>query len=1328
MSMMQRESILLLSVTSRKSSCVAALLMPLLLFTRGADAEDLRVMKAGLGSGTITSTLPGIDCGGDCDESYGSDVPVTLTATADAGSTFQGWELEGEGAITRQVKMSADRSVRAVFDLDLVSLGYPPEVVAIPQLSVFTPEGIQDYLDDNPEVNTAARFISALPLEYKTNWILMSRSESLQTGTAQFPRLLLPSEDVRFVFSVGLALHDSFPGSHPDAVEYMQWDAGEKNFRFHEIVLDDIPPMGRFDTREKGVSIDDSKCTKCHSTRNIPNRSASPGFPEGFYGTTGDPIGLVQAKNKPNWDAYDSWAGMLPFNRDRIYKGSVEAAAFRKILNLWTWRTNDAVRSIFEQLELQPPGVPVEHVITRTIGGPNDGHINFAFDDATPVLTEPAPVGTAGPIMTSYSFDRVAGAGPATPVVRGGDYVTLHHSSAVSSNQGRGVFFFDFLGGLEGDLNQQRVADELINHRFATGSVSIDVRPLVLAIVRGSLSVDEIANTVTSTLAHTIDLGFFEARHGGMTINELVDDTETRAFSLPRRKADIQRTNLDRSIPDGLDIDSDPDSDPYINVPTNGLIQEYGAATSAGMDTSFARLRQEVFRRPIDEGFADRTPEMGGILVDRERPENIERVALFRYFLEPLGVSVDHWSMGVRGRSLTYTFADVLGSYIGVFDGELTASLGDPMDPDYRSVPGLTDPNNVAQLIAAVNSTLSSLPPSDDPPTYTDVQRIFNKGCIACHGGLGYPPYSESGTADTIVEVDFSEDEDPIVLPPPAERDSRLKPAYDTTIVYTTDDPMTSYLYQLITRTDEYCSIPIGPGGVMPCGGAALSKADTETIRRWIEGPPVRAFTHGDPHIRTINGDRYDFQASGEFVLLRGINLEIQARQTAVETDSPMGPNAHTGLTSCVSVNGAVAVRVGRHRITYQPNLSGVPDPDGLQLRVDGELVQMSAQGVPLASGARIIQTIAPGGIQIEAPGGTVIVITPGWWNRYQLWYLNIDARHVRAKQGLMGSIAPGNWLPALPDGTFMGPRPADLQLRYKHLYDVFGNAWRVTKESSLFDYAAGTSTETFTLESWPRGESSNSCDLPEESQDPLKRLDLEVAKEHCAGIVDPDRREDCIQDVMVTGDPVFAQTYLLSDKIDRNVFPTAPVLAFPEKGEIVVASPVTFAWNPATDLDGDPITYRHYVWSVGKIPNYNDAEPVSIIQSPGFIRSDSNSDGTVDISDAIFTLGCQFGGTACPECLDAADSNDDGEVDVSDAIYTLSYQFQGGPAPPSPFPECGPDGTADDLACTSASNCPEAVTTIVTQLEPGAYYWKVFAEDGKGGTVESEIRRFQVE
>lgn len=135
-------------------------------------------------------------------------------------------------------------------------------------------------------------------------------------------------------------------------------------------------------------------------------------------------------------------------------------------------------------------------------------------------------------------------------------------------------------------------------------------------------------------------------------------------------------------------------------------------------------------------------------------------------------------------------------------------------------------------------------------------------------------------------------------------------------------DPMTGVstptglLYQRITATNEDCFPSPTVVQLMPCGGPPLSKVDIETIRRWIVGGSL--YTEGDPHIKTVDGVNYDFQSAGEFVLLRDENLEIQARQTAVETDSPLGPNPHTGLSSCVSVNSAVAIRVGPHRITYQ--------------------------------------------------------------------------------------------------------------------------------------------------------------------------------------------------------------------------------------------------------------------------------------------------------------------------------------------------------------------------------------------------------------------------
>lgn len=1227
----------------------------------GATTYDLKVMKMGLGSGAVTSSTGDINCGADCDETYSSAVSVTLTATADPGSTFLKWDGDCSGASsTCTITVSAARSVRAVFDLSPV----------IPSLNVseISPVGIQAYLTANPTVTSAARFINALPAEYKQNWILMSRSESLQTGTAELPRILLPSANAQNVFTLGLATHSSYPGAHPNAIEYMQWDSTDKNFRFHEIVLDSIPAMGGVPARSRGVSVDDVRCSKCHSTQNVLNSSPYPG-------TSGIPPGSIQVKNKPNWDSYDSWGGMMPFNRDRIYQGSVEAAAFRKIFNPWTWRTNDTVRSIIEQLELQPPGVPAAHLITRTNGGPNDGHVNFVFDTSPPVLTEPPPsssgTGPEAPIITSYSFDGQAGTGTATSVTRGGAFVTLHHSNIPGSDEGRAVRLFDALGGLAGTLNQQRIADEVINHRFATGNVPVDVRPITLAISKSCLSINSTTDTVTSTTTTplTVDLAFFNARNG-TTINDLIADTRSRAQSLPLRKADIQKLNPDRM------------GDVYLFVATNGLIPQYGSFTSVGLDTSLNRLRQEVFRRPNDLGVPDATV-MGGIYVDREvYAYNTNRLALYRYFLEPLGVSVDKWSMGVRGRSRTYTFADVFSTYANVFEPELEASL--TSDP----VSGLSTPFDCASLIPAVNTTLGSLPPANAVPTYTDVQRIFNKSCIECHGGLGYPPYG-------VGLLDLSEDENPPsttpVLPNP-----RLASSYTNAFNYTSTDPATSYLFDRITRTSEACG-----GGMMPCGGPPLSNADIETIRRWIIGPPSRPATLGDPHITTVEGIHYDFQAAGEFVLLRDEGIEIQARQTAVSTDGPLGPNGYTGLTSCVSVNSAVAVRIGSERITYQPNPNRELNPEGLQLRVNGKLVQMSSDGIALDNGGRIIPSTAPGGIQIEASGGgSTVIVTPGWWDHYQLWYLNIDTRFVRATQGVMGALAPGSWLPALPDGSSLGPKPANLQQRYEDLYDHFGKAWRVNDSTSLFDYSAGSSTGTYTIESWPNGESPESCLLPLETpgplgNPPLKALTVEEAVQYCQGILDEQRRDNCLQDVMVTGEPGFAATYLLHQEIESNAVPTTPELLSPEDNSTQGGS-VRFTWNLVSDADGDAITYRHCLWSLSESPNHNTCE---VVQS----QPTKWNENTLYVL-VVVLLGCLFlvvliarGIKKRPALLMIVAA-------LMVAAVIITYRL-GSPIKDSPI-----------------------ISRSVTGLESGQiYYWKVFAEDGKGGTIESQTRSFTI-
>ena len=84
----------------------------------------------------------------------------------------------------------------------------------------------------------------------------------------------------------------------------------------------------------------------------------------------------------------------------------------------------------------------------------------------------------------------------------------------------------------------------------------------------------------------------------------------------------------------------------------------------------------------------------------------------------------------------------------------------------------------------------------------------------------------------------------------------------------------------------------------------------------------------------------------------------------------------------------------------------------------------------------------------------------------------------------------------------------------------------------------------------------------------------------------------------------------------------------------------------------------------------------------PEFLRGDSTGDGKLDISDPVTTLGYLFLGKTASPCIDTLDADDSGVVNISDPIYALNYLFAGGAAPPAPFPQPGPDLTADTLNC----------------------------------------------
>ncbi len=302
----------------------------------------------------------------------------------------------------------------------------------------------------------------------------------------------------------------------------------------------------------------------------------------------------------------------------------------------------------------------------------------------------------------------------------------------------------------------------------------------------------------------------------------------------------------------------------------------------------------------------------------------------------------------------------------------------------------------------------------------------------------------------------------------------------------------------------------------------------------------------GDPHITTVDGTIYDFQGAGEYVALQDTSgTEVQVRQSPIAGAAPgnwapASPAKYQNdeLVSCLSSNTAVAARVGAHRVTYEPSF-GVPKPSGLQLRIDGKV---ATKGENFGDGGSVETT--SDGIEIHFPDGKVLSVSGS------LPYLSLDFSSLgvmsksagASEMGLAGDVPNGNWLPRLPNGSAIGPMPAALHDRYVTLNQKFGNAWRVTKSNSLFDYAPGDSTATFTTASWP-AENAKSCTVP--SQKPAVKVSAAAAEEACKAITNTTLHSSCVFDVRATGITHLADTYAVTERIHLKLAPK-PILIKP--------------------------------------------------------------------------------------------------------------------------------------------------------------------------------------
>ncbi|HUO74781.1 MAG TPA: VWD domain-containing protein [Solirubrobacteraceae bacterium] len=292
-------------------------------------------------------------------------------------------------------------------------------------------------------------------------------------------------------------------------------------------------------------------------------------------------------------------------------------------------------------------------------------------------------------------------------------------------------------------------------------------------------------------------------------------------------------------------------------------------------------------------------------------------------------------------------------------------------------------------------------------------------------------------------------------------------------------------------------------------------------------GGPPGGGSNGDPHLRTFDGQRYEFQALGEFVLARSTlgGFEVQARQQRIR---------NSFFSNFLSVNTQLAFRVGRARVTIS---TGEP----LVVRVGGRRVHPERGPVTLPGGGSV--TPASGAdpcdeLDLRWPDGSLACVWSVGDSGVAIWLYPAS----RLRGHLIGLLGNFDGVAADDFRTREGRlftvdqiAPDQLPSQYNNRYHVFGESWRVRQRESLFDYGRGQSTATFTDRRFPKQLFG------------IDRLSAGVrarAEAVCRsrGISDPDVFQACVLDVAATGSDAFADSARTEEQASAISTPWQPL------------------------------------------------------------------------------------------------------------------------------------------------------------------------------------------
>lgn len=252
----------------------------------------------------------------------------------------------------------------------------------------------------------------------------------------------------------------------------------------------------------------------------------------------------------------------------------------------------------------------------------------------------------------------------------------------------------------------------------------------------------------------------------------------------------------------------------------------------------------------------------------------------------------------------------------------------------------------------------------------------------------------------------------------------------------------------------------------------------------------------GDPHLRTFDNLNYSFMAVGEFTLVRNVEgtFEVQTRQEPWYD------------SRSVSINTSVAMKMGENRIELQ-----IVDRKPVIL-LNGKVQKLEDReldgGTITIDGTNTILIVWPDGTRVHTTliaRGLHVVVDPAPDQKGKL-------------EGLLGNYS-GN----SSDDLKVRGTDDTIEPEFEKLYPRFADSWRISKETSLFTYPEGKTTESYTDRTFP-DERVTAETVPNRA----------AAEAICRelGVKDLVLLNNCIVDVGSTGLAEFALASRLSQQV----------------------------------------------------------------------------------------------------------------------------------------------------------------------------------------------------